>query len=201
MTRGTRSVLFGYHCLLIHGWFVLWGWLRLYGVKKQQIGIRHIGGVYTRPVYAHLLHPALWIALFWHDIGYWRKPNMDGAEGERHPEACADFLHEHYGHAWGNFALYHSRFYAKQYGVAPSLLCYADKVAFTLYPTWLIVLLVTLSGEVAEYKANYAHSNPDAAPFTSTTDWARNVKMSVNLWVGRWRAGEPDTITQARKHS
>jgi hypothetical protein len=31
MTVGTKSVILGVHCILIHPFFVAWGWWKLYG--------------------------------------------------------------------------------------------------------------------------------------------------------------------------
>lgn len=64
MNIGTRSILFGYHQFAIHPWFVAWAWWRLYSFPWD---------------------PRLWVTFFVHDLGYWGKPNMDGAEGEEHP--------------------------------------------------------------------------------------------------------------------
>ena len=63
MKVGTKSVLFGAHCFLIHPFFVAAAWWKLYGFPWD---------------------PRCWAAFFLHDIGYLGKPNMDGIEGERH---------------------------------------------------------------------------------------------------------------------
>jgi hypothetical protein len=68
MRVGTKSVLFGAHCFFLHPWFVAWAWWKLYGFPWD---------------------PRLWVAFFIHDLGYWGSPNMDGEEGERHPEWAA----------------------------------------------------------------------------------------------------------------
>ena len=49
MTVGTKSVLFGAHCFLIHGFFVARGWWTLWGFPWD---------------------PRLWTAFFVHDLGY-----------------------------------------------------------------------------------------------------------------------------------
>jgi hypothetical protein len=71
MRAGTRSVLYGAHCFFLHPWFVAWAWTRLYGFPWD---------------------PRLWVAFFIHDLGYWGSPNMDGPEGERHPEWAARWM-------------------------------------------------------------------------------------------------------------
>lgn len=65
MRVGSKSILFGAHCFFIHPWFVALAWWRLFGFPWD---------------------PRLWVAFFVHDLGYWGKPNMDGPEGETHPE-------------------------------------------------------------------------------------------------------------------
>ncbi len=63
---GSRTVLWGYHTFWLHPWFVALGWFRVgYGVPWD---------------------PRLWVAFMVHDLGYWGSPNLDGPEGEQHPE-------------------------------------------------------------------------------------------------------------------
>lgn len=72
MKIGTKSVLFGAHCFFLHPFFVAIAWTKLYGFPWD---------------------PRLWFAFFLHDLGYWGKPNMDGPEGENHPEWAAKVMH------------------------------------------------------------------------------------------------------------
>lgn len=135
MRIGTKSLLFGVHQFILHPFFVLWAWWIIY--KKFPC-----------------LHELC--AIITHDWGYWGLPNMDGAEGETHPERSADM--------WYRlkkiplFALSvryeiraHSRFNAARHGIPLSKLFRADKLAVALYPTWLYLLLANLSGEIKEY--------------------------------------------------
>src|SRR4051812_37617346 len=100
MRIGTKSVLFGAHCFFIHPFFVAAGWWKLYGPTKIFIGrnesepraIR-----YDRAVYTSIFDPRLWIAFVIHDLGYFGKPNMDGDEGERHPEWGAGIMQRLFG--------------------------------------------------------------------------------------------------------
>src|SRR5688572_8618904 len=69
MKRGTLSVLFGVHQFLWHPITVLRAWRHLYGRWPKWHWI---------------------IAILCHDLGYWGKPNMDGPEGQTHPEAGAE---------------------------------------------------------------------------------------------------------------
>ena len=72
MKIGTRSVLYGAHCFFIHPIFVFIAWWKLFGFPYDL---------------------RLWVAFFVHDLGYWGKPNMDGEEGEKHPEFGAIMMH------------------------------------------------------------------------------------------------------------
>jgi len=158
MPVGTRSLLFGVHCFFIHPWFVALAWWRLYGFP---------------------LDLRLWVAFFVHDLGYWGKPNMDGPEGQTHPELGGrimgwlfDFrpgslkawvyLHsfgqvyracanKHCSRDWENFTKNHSRYYA---GSGYSKLCVADKLAIAIPPSWFYIALATASGEIKEYMAD-----------------------------------------------
>ncbi len=71
MKVGTKSILFGVHCFFIHPWIVAIAWWKLYGFPYDL---------------------RLWVAFFIHDLGYLGKPNMDGEEGERHPELGARIM-------------------------------------------------------------------------------------------------------------
>lgn len=127
---GTRSLLWGVHQVLLHPLLVALAWTRLYGFPTD---VR------------------LWIAFFVHDLGYWGKPNMDGPEGETHVELGANLMRRWFGDEWGDFCLYHSRFYARQRGQPPSRLCLADKLVIAIEPWWLYLPRALLSGEVWEY--------------------------------------------------
>jgi hypothetical protein len=150
LNMGTRSILYGAHAFWFHPFVVAAAWWKTYGFPFD---------------------PRLWVAFFVHDLGYIGCPNMDGPEGERHPEFGASIMHclfdsykENYGDPyvrrwrrltkWHDFSLYHSRTYAKLHGAEVSKLCYADKLAFTVQPKWLYLLLVRLTGEYEEYLGN-----------------------------------------------
>lgn len=131
MKVGTRSVLYGVHCFLIHPVFVAYAWIKLYGFPWD---VR------------------IWLAFFVHDLGYWGKPNMDGPEGETHVELGARIMGL-FGKEWADFSRYHSRFYAKKDGVLYSKLCVADKLSICVEPYWLYITRARLSGEIHEYMA------------------------------------------------
>lgn len=211
MTVGTRSVLFGAHCFLLHPWFVACAWWRLYGFPWD---------------------PRLWVAFVVHDLGYIGKPNMDGPEGESHPEFSARLMSRWFDRgfprmrwvvdsyhggwrpdrlqfgAWGELVLYHSRFYAKRDGKAPSRLCAADKLALSLTPAWLYLPMARATGELAEYrqhhddakagKGKYAgdkHTRPDFAQ--TDAEWYARVQDYCERWAIAHRNGGDDSWTGA----
>lgn len=130
MQIGTRSLLVGAHQFLLHPLMVALAWCKLYGFPFD---------------------PRLWIAFIVHDWGYWGKPNMDGDEGERHPEFGGRIMNRLFGAKWGNFTLLHSASYAKLYGAKVSQLWAADKFATILVPRVLYLPLVRFTGEIHEY--------------------------------------------------
>lgn len=136
MKIGTKSVLFGVHQFIIHPIFVLRAWYICYG---------------TRPSLAEFC------AIVAHDVGYWGCPNMDGPEGEEHPERAASWWRRWFG-SFGNevatIVLGHSRFHAAKNGLPLSRLFRPDKLATGLYPRWLYLILANLSGEIHEYIGN-----------------------------------------------
>jgi hypothetical protein len=199
MKLGTRSVLYGYHAFWFHPWTVAIGWWKLYRLRRVRIGTvaktGALGVTLAVPVYASLLNYRLWLAFFLHDLGYWGKPNMDGAEGETHPEWAAKKMRGWFGESWGTLCLYHSRFYAKRDNAKVSALCYADKLAITFYPEWLMVRLVSWTGEVKEYMKDAKRLNEMDAPPPSVLEWFRGVKRYVIEWVEEHKDGREDTWT------
>lgn len=213
MKIGTKSVLFGVHCFLIHPLVVAWAWFKLYGFSRQYIGtdmrlvgLGSVGGqerYLPREVRASILHPRMWLAFFLHDIGYWGSPNMDGPEGERHPEVGARILKFITGSmAWHDFVYYHSRFLAKREGRLPSTLCIADKLAICLPPRWLYLLMGGWTGEIEEYMAKsdrnnatgskYAHMHPSLG---DRKQWHADMVAYVRRWVEEHKDGREDTWT------
>jgi hypothetical protein len=83
MNIGTRSVLYGAHCAVIHPWFLAAAWWKLYGFPWD---VR------------------LWAAFWLHDIGYFSKRDMDGSEGETHVELGARVMSLLFGKSWGAFS-------------------------------------------------------------------------------------------------
>lgn len=167
---GTRSALWGVHCIFWHPIPVALAWRKLYGAWPRW-------------------HE--WVAIFFHDFpGYWGKPNMDGPEGETHPERGARWSAKIVG--WFNprlanvtyyLALYHSRFYAARDGLEPSALCWADKLSVHFEPAWWYLLRAHASGEVHEYVHN--------API-----W---VQVNSRVWFDWYLKKVTDVVNNRRK--
>lgn len=188
MRIGTKSILYGYHCFLIHPFFVAAGWWKLYGFPWD---------------------PRLWVAFVVHDLGYWGKPNMDGEEGEAHVFLGAKIMgwlfdeHTPAGTCltkdWYQLSFYHSRYQAKKYNTRPSRLCFADKLAFILYPRWLALLLYTLTGEWREYFEAHKHEvKYDPLAKVTMALWYDESVKYVAEWIEAHLDGKEDTWTKTK---
>ncbi len=180
MTIGTKSILYGAHCFLIHPVFVMLAWWKLYGFPWD---------------------PRLWIAFFVHDIGYLGKPNMDGPEGETHPELGAKIMGI-FGKEWADLSRYHSRYYAKKADVLPSRLCFADKLSFSLTPRWLHLPMVTATGEIKEYLKNA--ENAESGHWKPTGNdkriWHDQLCQYFDAWINEHKDGNEDTWTSKTRN-
>lgn len=143
MNVGSKSLLFGVHQFILHPIFVLMAWIKLFGLPN----IREF------------------ICICLHDIGYWGKPNMDGQEGDRHPELGGKVCGRLFGEEYRNFVLGHSRFYHHKFGVPISKLYYADKYSHCILPWWIYLPLSYASGEIHEYRRLH---NSDSTEFSES---------------------------------
>lgn len=208
LSVGTRSVLYGAHCFFLHPWFVAWAWWKLYGFPWD---------------------PRLWVAFFVHDLGYIGKPNMDGAEGERHPVFGADVMslfdgtlgrhdalegraihldwrqhyYERFYGRWAQLSLLHSRYYAKKLGLPFSRLCVADKLAIALTPWWLYLPMVNATGEIHEYLKNAQRSESEHWRPTGFDQrrWYTQLQAYMRKWVDEHKDGRQDTWTSTDRHT
>jgi hypothetical protein len=159
MQTGTKSLLFGVHQVFIHPVVVYRAWKHLYG----------------RPSWREL------ICIIIHDWGYWGKPDLDGPEGERHPEFAARLAGRLFGGGYGQLCLYHSRHYAKLRGMEPSKLCWADKLSIQYEPSWFYLLRARLSGELKELRQTSADAG--YLPLTRSDKewfiWVRNLMQEM----------------------
>ena len=184
MTVGTKSVLFGAHCFLIHGFFVARGWWTLWGFPWD---------------------PRLWTAFFVHDLGYLGCGDMDGSQGEEHVQLGAKIMGLLFGDSWAVFTLRHSRYWAKKHGVGVSKLCYADKLAFAITPGWLYLPMACATGELAEYMEKSRDRQAGVAAFTERERtqlessvpacWLDGLQSYTKRWVEEHQGGGADTWT------
>lgn len=148
MKIGTKSLLFGVHHFLWHPITVLIAWIKLYGI----------------PSFKELF------CIFIHDIGYFRKNDIDGDEGIYHPELGASIANKLFGREYYELCLYHSRSYANLSDAIPSKLCWADKLSIRYDPCWFYLFRARLSGELREYRNKFADLG--FVPLTwSDKDW------------------------------
>lgn len=130
MKVGTKSLLAGAHCLLVHPFMVWRAWGRLFGTTWD---IRVI------------------CACFLHDIGYFHRDEMDGPNGEEHVVLGARIMGWVFGPEWADECYCHSRYWSRRMGLPISRLCLADKLAFAITPAWLYIPMARWTGELAEY--------------------------------------------------
>lgn len=163
MRIGTKSLLFGAHQFLIHPCFVFLAWWRLYGFPRD---------------------PRLWLAFLVHDWGYWGRADLDGTEGSQHAILGARIMHKLFDSQkrgecfWYMFTACHSRDQVWRYpGSVPSRLCYADKLALLLEPTWFWLLRCKLTGEVRHFR--------QSSRMRAETDreWITFAKLESMAWL------------------
>ena len=166
MKVGTKSLLFGVHQFLWHPLTVILAWHHLFS---------------KWPSFNEF------IAIIVHDWGYWGSPDMDGPEGELHPERSSDFLWYIFEWfppgGWENhlairrLVKYHSRHLARKDGVVPSKLCWADKYSMAYDPWWLYLPRAWASGELTEYRQ-----------MSSVNQWNIPLSASHRTWYKRAQA-------------
>jgi hypothetical protein len=174
MKVGAKSLLFGVHQFLWHPLTVTLAWRELYK---------------SWPSWKEF------ICIFIHDWGYWGCSNMDGKEGERHPEWAAMLAIKYLdsptwntaNYKYHDLCLFHSRHYARTRNVMPSKLCWADKLCYKYDPVWFYTLRAKLSGEIKEYRAL-----PQSQNFKgSDSEWYREQRK---LYIKLALSQKADTI-------
>ncbi len=175
MKIGKRSLLFGVHQFIWHPITVLLAWWKLYG----------------RPNWRQL------VCIIIHDWGYWFSPNMDGPEGELHPEFAAKLAGKWLGKEYFYLCLLHSRHYARNLEVEPSKLCWADKLSIMYEPWWLYPPRAWASGELAEYRQVAADAG--FIPLEAThREWYRWVQSRLAK-IGREMRGNAVPYANPRR--
>jgi hypothetical protein len=177
MKIGTKSLLWGAHCFLLHPFFVAWGWKRLFGFPWD---------------------PRLWCAFALHDIGYLDRVDMDGEDGERHVVLGARIMGRLFGPEWADECYRHSRYWSRRMGLPVSRLCLADKLAFAITPAWLYLPMARWTGELAEYMERSKERQAGDRSFTEEEllllesgrpeDWLRGLQSYTLRWVEQHRA-------------
>lgn len=211
MKIGTKSVLFGAHFPPIHCTLLAVAWIKLYGLKSpidphlnRKIAIWE-PGLWT----CFLLHDLGYIgkpnmdgaegeqhvewgasvvsALFDRNKeckrcnGFGNICSGDHESGS-HTYKCDACYGTGQSFEWYDFCKYHSRFIASQNNAQPSLLCYADKYAPILEPSWLYCLRTTLTGEIKEYQ-NSAKSKDMSIADMNKKVWFNNYKVFMRKWI------------------
>ena len=177
MTVGTKSVLAGAHCMLIHPFFTAWGWKRLFGFPFD---------------------PRIWFACFLHDVGYLNRSDMDGPSGEEHVILGARIMGWLFGPVWADECYRHSRYWSQRMGLPISRLCLADKLAFAITPAWLYIPMARWTGELAEYMERSKERQAGDRSFTDEElllinsvkphDWLRGLQSYTLRWVEKHHA-------------
>lgn len=171
MRVGTKSVLFGAHCMLIHPVVLFVAYWKLYGFPRDL---------------------RLWLSFLIHDLGYFGCVNMDGEGGEKHVELGGQIVDFLTGKEWGDFTRRHSRAWCARHGETPSRLCVADKLAFVLTPAWLYLPMAKATGELREYMAvadgrtGSADYSEDERRLLNSEDprlWLEGLKHYTRRWV------------------
>ncbi|HBV97435.1 MAG: hypothetical protein JL50_08310 [Peptococcaceae bacterium BICA1-7] len=134
MRVGQRSLIWGVHQFLWHPLTVLLAWWSLYGTPNWREAV----------------------CILIHDWGYWFCSDMDGPQGEKHPEFAAQLAGQWFGPEYRDLCLYHSRHYARLAGRDPSRLCWSDKYSVIFEPWWFYLLRAWAGGELKEYRQNAA---------------------------------------------
>ena len=140
---------------------------------------------------------------------------MDGAEGEKHPEWGARMM-SRFGEDGSSLVLFHSRFYAKQFRVPPSKLCFADKLAIVMTPWWVFLPMAVATGEIREYVKLASEVRPDLKGKDERLQsielvlavtpefrlrwhlyrqWYRDLEKYLREWVEEHKDGREDTWT------
>lgn len=177
MKIGTKSVLFGAHCFLIHPIFVASGWKALFGFPWD---------------------PRLWFAFALHDIGYIGRSDMDGCSGEEHVILGARIMGWLFGSKWADECYRHSRYWSQRMGLPVSRLCLADKLAFAITPGWLYIPMARWTGELTEYmqrskerQAGDRGFSDEELTLLNSDDphrWLRGLQNYTLRWVEQRRA-------------
>lgn len=185
MKTGTKSLLFGVHQFILHPITVWIAWIWLYR---------------TLPTWRET------VCVVIHDWGYWGKAKMDDEEGEKHPEWAAGVAHwlldrprfvplspsffiwKRHNTTYHDLCLYHSRHYARNAGVEPSRLCWADKMSILVERWWTYLPRAWASGELEEYR-EIAEATGFIPKVKSSREWFAWIRDRLGT-LGREKRGD-----------
>jgi hypothetical protein len=128
--EGPRSMVFGYHNIILHGLFVSLAWIKIY--RKVPTARE-------------------FICILLHDIGYIFQDEVDSVN-DKHPLLGANICGKLFGHKYYNLCIGHSRAFAVKRDVELSKLCYADKYCILIMPIRLQYVLSKFDNGINVYK-------------------------------------------------
>ena len=229
MKVGTKSVLFGAHCFFIHPLFVAAAWRKLYGFPKDwrlwlaffvhdlgYVGKPNMDGPEGEShveLGAAIVHRCFDRQVFELSSEEGNNPDevavlcRSGWKFGSFESTCGRFKATVKAAHWRDFALYHSRSYAKRDGVPYSKLCVADKLAVALEPWWLYLPRVIATGEIKEYmkirdgEGSKYRGEPkitqeaELAGLSPRRAWHRRMTNYCRAWAYEHRDGQQDTWT------
>jgi hypothetical protein len=168
MKLGTKTVLFGVHQFIWHPITVLLAWIDLFGFPK----------------------PWEIICILVHDLGYLGKNDMDGTEGNLHPELGAKIAGLLCGEKGKLECLGHSRSYAETHNIPISRLCWADKWSPMFDPTHFYWLRGNASGEIKEYRKTFPRAEGESSLMWTVAFKTYVRDNSHKIWAGA--KGDPN---------
>jgi hypothetical protein len=223
MKIGTKSILFGAHQFLLHPVFVAWAWIKLYGFPwDPRVWIAffvHDLGYWGKPnmdgvegethveLGARIMHflfdglereelqevyPSLQRFIELRKAGWHTIFHGDNAIiVERMVQSTK----------WRDFTMYHSRYYAKKNGAKPSKLCFADKLAFSYFPRFMYIPMVSWTGEIVEYMKTSSIVYPKQPYLIEKLMWYDRVERHNKEWVAIHIDGKVDTWTNGNRNN
>lgn len=123
MIMGLRTILIGYHNPILHSYYVIKAWIKIFNKFPNS---------------------REFICILLHDIGYINQSDYNiSNEKDSHPLLGAKICKFLFGDKYYNFCIGHSRTYAYKNNIDISYLCYADKYSVLLI-SWKIHKLIYL---------------------------------------------------------
>jgi len=227
MKIGTKSILFGAHQFLLHPVFVAWAWIQLYGFPwDPRVWIAffvHDLGYWGKPnmdgpegethveLGARIMHfifdgmERVQMTEIFPSIQRFVELRKAGWHVVDYGDNAIIVERMVLSTKWQDFTMYHSRYYAKKNGAKPSKLCFADKLAFSYFPRFIYIPMVSMTGEIVEYmkqKDEYKYKPSKWKPtLIEKLMWHERVDRHNKNWVAEHRDGRIDTWTNANRNT